>query len=231
MGNDDKDVKEKKGQDSGHDGEHGGGSDNKTTTIIVNQREHKVSGDTITVPELQRLASAPGDYEVWQIIRNPDPEGQLPKDDVRVTGTIKIKNGDRFRVVPPGTFGSSVPDEILRQVETLKQSGDFVTVAHGGDGFYHVTITGRLLPSGYNKQTVNRLVRLPASYPQGNPDMFWVDHDLRLAGGGMPQNSSVEQVEGKPWLRFSWHPSKWNPGVDDLATYLEFVERRLVQVR
>jgi hypothetical protein len=32
--------------------------------------------------------------------------GQLPKDDIQVTGRVEVKSGDRFRVVPPRTFGT-----------------------------------------------------------------------------------------------------------------------------
>lgn len=205
--------------------------EDQKVTIIVNKRSHHIQGHSITAEELQSLAAAPADYEVWQIIKSPDPEGQLPKDDVRVTGSITVKSGDRFRVVPSGTFGGTIPEEIARQVKALQVDGRAISVSRGADSHYHITDSDRRLPPGYNKPAATILVRLPASYPNGNPDMFWADHDLRLASGGMPQNCSVEQIEGRPWLRFSWHPRKWNPGADDLGTYLEFVELRLIQVK
>lgn len=75
-------------------------------TILVNQRPFHIDATTISADEIRGLIQAPNDYEVWKIIQNPDPEGQLPVDDIQVTGIIEIKSGDRFRVVPPGTFGS-----------------------------------------------------------------------------------------------------------------------------
>ncbi len=77
-------------------------------TILVNQRPFHVDKPQLTVEEIRALVSAPSDYEVWKVIKSPDPEGQLPVDDVQITGSVAVKNGDRFRVVPPGTFGAFV---------------------------------------------------------------------------------------------------------------------------
>lgn len=76
-------------------------------TIHVNQKPFHLQQDVISAAEIRALVDAPPDYEVWKVIKSPDPEGQLPVDDVLVTGTTEIKSGDRFRVVPPGTFGES----------------------------------------------------------------------------------------------------------------------------
>jgi hypothetical protein len=60
--------------------------------------------------------------------------------------------------------------------------------------------------------------------------MFWTDEDLTLPDGKAPQNADViETYFGKRWRRFSWHPQKWNPGADDVRTYLEFVNNRLAK--
>ncbi len=74
-------------------------------TIIVNNSPHHVEGTSISADGIRELAAAPADYEVWQIIHSPDPEGQLPVDDKLIIDTVEVKNGDRFRVVPRGTFG------------------------------------------------------------------------------------------------------------------------------
>lgn len=74
-------------------------------TIHVNQTPFHLEQTEITAAEIRALVQAPSDYEVWKIVKSPDPEGQLPVDDTLVTGTIEIKSGDKFRVVPPGTFG------------------------------------------------------------------------------------------------------------------------------
>lgn len=75
-------------------------------TIIINQKPFHFETETLEPSDFRTAVSAPADYEVWQIIKDPDPEGQLPKDDVQITGATQIKPGERFRVVPPGTFGA-----------------------------------------------------------------------------------------------------------------------------
>lgn len=75
-------------------------------TIIVNQKPFHVDQSTLTPQDFRNLVQAPSDYEVWRIVKNPDPEGQLPVDDVQITGPVEVKSGERFRVVPPGTFGA-----------------------------------------------------------------------------------------------------------------------------
>jgi hypothetical protein len=78
---------------------------NGKTTILVNQKPHHIDSETVDDTVLRQLAVAPDEYEAWKVIKSPDPEGQLPVDDVQVTQEIAVKSGDRFRVVPPGTFG------------------------------------------------------------------------------------------------------------------------------
>jgi hypothetical protein len=75
-------------------------------TIIVNQKPYHVDQTTLKPQDFRNLVQAPSDYEVWRIVKNPDPEGQLPVDDVQITGPVEVKSGERFRVVPPGTFGA-----------------------------------------------------------------------------------------------------------------------------
>lgn len=79
----------------------------KKITIIINQKSYHFETNTISPDNFRAAVGATQDYEVWRIVHNPDPEGQLPVDDVQITASIEVKSGDRFRVVPPGTFGVS----------------------------------------------------------------------------------------------------------------------------
>ena len=74
-------------------------------TIHVNKKPYHVTQEEMGPADFRALIDAPSDYEVWKVVKDADPDGQLPKDDIQVTGTIKVKSGDKFRVVPPGTFG------------------------------------------------------------------------------------------------------------------------------
>ena len=78
---------------------------NQKITIIINQRPFHFENTDLSAEEIRVAVGAPPEYEVWKTVKDPDPEGQLPVDDMQVTGPVEIKSGDRFRVVPPGTFG------------------------------------------------------------------------------------------------------------------------------
>ena len=116
------------------------------------------------------------------------------------------------------------------ELEASRQDGREFEVKEA-DGLIYVIVKKFQLPPGYNKQYTRLLLKIPLSYPNGNPDMFWVDHDLRLASGGSQANANIENVLGEPWLRYSWHPQKWNPVIDNLSTFMEFVNRRLIQLK
>jgi len=86
------------------------------------------------------------------------------------------------------------------------------------------------LPPGYNKRSSDLLMRLPLSYPNGKPDMFWLEEDLTLAGGAIPQRAGVIETHlGRRWRRFSWHPKSWDPIKCDLRTFIEFINCRLAK--
>lgn len=74
-------------------------------TIIINQHPYHFEVSTLSPEDFRNAVGAPIDYEIWHIVKDPDPEGQLPKDDTQVTAPIDVENGWKFRVVPPGTFG------------------------------------------------------------------------------------------------------------------------------
>lgn len=123
-----------------------------------------------------------------------------------------------------------VPEQLQREVAALKESGAAIDLVEA-EGVACVVLHDRKLPVGYNKRSTELLLKLPLSYPNGQPDMFWTDCDLTLANSGIPRSAeAIEPALGKQWRRFSWHPARWNPGTDDLSTYLEFVDNRLVKI-
>jgi E2/UBC family protein E len=86
------------------------------------------------------------------------------------------------------------------------------------------------LPVGYDPQTVQLLVIMPSSYPDGQIDMWWIYPAVVFVGNrAEPVNAQVRQAfagytpePGRQWQRFSRHP-KWRPGVDDLISYLRAI--------
>lgn len=98
------------------------------------------------------------------------------------------------------------------------------------DGTTIVTATIALPPGWSRPQTTVRVV-VPLAYPSAQPDCFFADADLRLAGGAMPTNAGIQPLDGVPLLWFSWHVDSWLPTRDNLTSYLRFVEGRLRDVR
>jgi hypothetical protein len=123
------------------------------------------------------------------------------------------------------------PDILLKEIAGLRESGYGVVLVEE-DGFVNVILERYPLPPLYNKQSTKLLLRIPISYPNGSPDMFWTDPDLLCAGGQIPTNAdSLETHVGQQWRRFSWHPQGWNPGTGSLLMYLEFVNQGLTKAR
>ena len=79
--------------------------EDKKITVLINQRPYHFEVDHLGPDDFRQAVGAPSDHEVWLVVKAPDPEGQLPVDDVQVTGSVEIKSGQKYRVVPPGTFG------------------------------------------------------------------------------------------------------------------------------
>lgn len=116
-----------------------------------------------------------------------------------------------------------LPAKLVQEVEELRQEGWVVELTHDA-GFAAILIQHYPLPRGYSTDSTTLLLRFPLSYPSGQPDMFWTDPELTLANGRSPQRAdAIEEHLGRRWRRFSWHHQRWNPGTDDLKTYLEFV--------
>ncbi len=122
-----------------------------------------------------------------------------------------------------------IPPFITEEVEELRKAGHALEVVEA-EGWFNLVFSSYPLPPGFNKPRTQLLVKLPLSYRNGKPDMFWVEEDVLLKDGRVPRSAdSIEQALGKRWRRFSWHPQNWNPAADNIATYLEFINRRLAQ--
>lgn len=119
------------------------------------------------------------------------------------------------------------------QVARLREVYPESDVRMLGDGTTLVTVPGVVLPSGWTQAATTVRFIAPVGYPMARPDCFWAEPQLRLAGGGMPQNANVNVVPGttEQGLWFSWHVSAWNPVTDALLTYVRVIARRFAAVR
>lgn len=86
------------------------------------------------------------------------------------------------------------------------------------------------VPAGYDQTSVDLLLQLPGSWPDGTPDMFYVDPHLRLApSGAVPRAADhFPTIGGRQWQRWSRHfQAAWRPGIDGVATYLAIANEAL----
>jgi len=118
-------------------------------------------------------------------------------------------------------------ERITNELDELRSMGYEIEAQEQGNEVF-VIIKGYELPNHYNRSHTDILFRIPQSYPNGKLDMFWVDPQLTLENGQIPERANVNQDWlGKTWRRYSWHPQKWNPGYDNILTFFEFIETRL----
>lgn len=119
--------------------------------------------------------------------------------------------------------------QLIDEIEALRRVGYKISFSEDGN-WVSVIIHEYPVPDGFSKQETNLLIRAQQSYPNSKLDMFWSDVDLVLENGAVPASADqLENYGGKQWRRFSWHPKSWNPGRDNLRTYLEFVNTRFAR--
>jgi len=125
----------------------------------------------------------------------------------------------------------ALPSKLKRELDELASYN--IEVSEDSD-FIYLVFNGFRLGSGYSAMASDLLLKIPRSYPDAGPDMFWVDPNLTLASGQIPQSAeSIEAILGKQWRRFSWHRpgNGWNPTIDNLHSQIEFIQRRLREMK
>lgn len=100
-------------------------------------------------------------------------------------------------------------------------------------GFTNVVLADFPFPEAYTPRQAELLIRLPALYPNAQPDMFWTRPDVKLTSGAWPLNCDVKETYLQlPWQRWSRHWQKaWRPGVDGLRTFIAAIMGELSRGR
>lgn len=125
----------------------------------------------------------------------------------------------------------TLPPKLQKELEELNREHKIGSTEEGD--WINLIFCGFALGEGFSTATADLLIRVPRSYPDAGPDMFWVDSSVVLAGGRTPQSADAIEgpYAGRKWRRFSWHRKGWNPSVDNISGHLEFVRRRLREKR
>lgn len=88
------------------------------------------------------------------------------------------------------------------------------------------------LSDGFDKDSADLLIRLPAAYPDVPPDMWWFDPPVRLSDSRpIPATESMEPYIGRTWQRWSRHfpPTSWHSGIDGLESFVALIVHELDQ--
>ena len=97
------------------------------------------------------------------------------------------------------------------------------------DSEIHIVFKNYEIPAQiWDRNKTDLLIITHSTYPNAKMDMFWVNPPISLKSGKKAQaTDTTEDKLGINWLRFSWHVQSWNPGKDNLITYLDVVNDRL----
>lgn len=184
-------------------------------TVKINRKEYYFADPHQTGRSIKERAGIP----LTDVLFLDRPhEDEVIADDAKIT----LKCDDCFHSAPPANYGRPELDAAgvgFERFEVLPQS----------DGWTFLVINDYPLPDAFSPNVVRLLVKLPPSFPDGAPDMFWLNPQVRTASGGAPQGTSDEAVLGGNWQRFSWHllPGAWRPGTSTLRDYMRCVRARL----
>jgi len=120
----------------------------------------------------------------------------------------------------------ALPPKLEKEIEELRSEYSIDVIEDAE--ILNVIFKDFPLGEGFNLERTDILLRVPRSYPDSGPDMFWTHPTLTLANGQVPLNAdALESYVSKQWRRFSWHRQSWNPSVDNIHGNMEFIRKRL----
>jgi hypothetical protein len=104
------------------------------------------------------------------------------------------------------------------------------------ESYQFVIVQGVMLPPGYNRDTINVLIELPADYPLSPPGLgdclVYVSAGLLFHGRKLAmyweQNVPEYPTHGfGPWAWLCYEMISWDPESDDLITFVEMLRADL----
>ena len=188
--------------------------------VFINKTKFDLDNPVQTGASLKQFAGIPlGDVLFLQ---------QPREDDVIANdGSVTLKNGDHLHSQPAADYGLN-PSVFVEA--GLKPEEARLHAESGGWSFLVISDYG--LPLGFQPSRVELLVKLPPTFPDAAPDMFWVYPEVRTPSGSVPRSTSTERLLDKSWQRFSWHlaAGAWKPGVSTLRDYLRCIQARFLRL-
>lgn len=200
--------------------------------VKINTKWAIAPSSTMTPREL--LTSFGFDPSQFSLYK-PDSTEPLPADTA-----ISLHRGDMFEAQRDGRYGASAavkrPSRGSQAIEDDVQSA-----VEAGIDARLVTCTAQkyvevkrvCVPSPpWSLDKLTLLIAVPASYPAGGLDAFYIELPVSHASDAIPYQSQTAQIDGRSWGLISWHyqPSRpWNPLHDDLSTHIEHCRGALLR--
>ncbi|MCS4092640.1 multiubiquitin domain-containing protein [Rhizobium sp. BK176] len=207
-------------------------------TWELNVQGVTIMSNTPTISVVDALTRAGFDPNVWIIVLRVQgqPKRQLEIGDTidlttpgieKVRLTAKDVNNGEARSAPRQDFPLFEVDE-----EYLDSLGLLWETRVDGK-FRWLIIRGYTVPQGYTVSSTTLALHLPASYPEAQIDMFYVNPPLQLASGGAIAATESSQAIGNTsfqrWSRHRGAGSVWNPLKDNVITHLALVESAIAK--
>lgn len=191
--------------------------------FLLNRHPKESLDHTLTGHQLKELAGVPDADELFL-------ETDCGDELVPTEATVLVRDGDRFHTMPSPQYGRGLAAAAQEQIDEVL-SAYVGEVKPAGEGA-HLILRQQQIPDGFLPKVVDILIKIPALLPEASPDMFWVNPPLALASGAQPQSTSLENIDGVVWQRFSWHlpPNSWHAGTSRLRDFVRAVLARLHKV-
>jgi Prokaryotic E2 family E len=161
----------------------------------------------------------PADYSLY----HPHSAEPLPPDT-----PMEVHRGECFEAQKDGRYGSNAVasprgfQTIEEDVEAVKAAGFKVRLLVEG-GQRYVEIGNLEIPSPpWSGPACAILIAVPATYPSGGLDAFYLVQGVHQ-GGAVPNQQAPVTIGGRSWGLISWHYTQdrpWNSSRDDLASHV-----------
>lgn len=192
--------------------------------VKINTRWGTAPSATATPRELlTTFGMSPQEFSLYKI----DAVEPLPPDT-----PLSLQRGDCFEAQKDGKYGAAVlagrlprgSQTIEEDAEAVNETGVTARLISVGAQKY-VEVRNIIVPSppwGCGK--VDILIAVPATYPSGGLDAFYLGLPFTHSSGSIPNQQQTMSFEGRNWVLVSWHYHEsrpWNPLQDDLTTHIQ----------
>lgn len=188
--------------------------------IQINARWEVAERPQMTPRELlSQFGFQPNEYSLYE----PHSKDPLPPDV-----SIQLRRGQKFEAQKDGKYGSSslatVSDRLASEIENLGGCGLEATL-HDHNGQRYVEVRNVAIPTPpWSQNHADILISIPATYPTGGLDAFYVQANIGHSSGAVPYQQGTSNIVGKEWRLISWHYTlnrPWNTKSDDLSSHVE----------